>query len=188
MSPSPPRRRSRKPTASGPDGRNLNPKLPSVDALLSHPDTGHRSLRGVPADKCRVKFPEELLETPETARPLDRVAGQIRATRQKWRAERARMFQALRERYTERDLDRLTQMVEEEPGLVRYWQQRGELAELFIAVMLSRREHAKRRPWKPSQAEIHDFVDHFVAEGMTPEEAIERVKKYSVGARISAVR
>ena len=40
----------------------------------------------MPADKRRVKLPEELLETPETARTLDRIADSIRLNRQKRQA------------------------------------------------------------------------------------------------------
>jgi len=119
---------------------------------------------------------DELLEMPEAARALNRVAESIRMNHQKRRAALAREFQALRERYSEHDLDKVARMVEADPGLLRYLQQRGELVELTLALVLSRRKHGRR--WKPSQDEIVDLVDR-VAEGTS-----SRNKAYPRVARI----
>jgi hypothetical protein len=142
------------------------PKSPSVDELLSHPKTGHWSLKpGV----------EELLERdyPELIRDIDRIAGRIRASRQKRRATLAQEFRDLRDQYTEHTLDKLSRMAEDDPGLLWYLQQRGDLARITLALMLSRR---RQRRWSPSQDEIAGLVDR-VAEGTSVYKARKRVAK-----------
>src|SRR5262245_18962560 len=134
----------------------------------------HRSLRSVPRSKRKVKLVEELLETPETAHALDRIAESIRMDRQKRQAALTRKFQALRERYTEHELDKVARMVEEDPGLLLYWQQRGELVDLSLALVLSRRKHGKR--WSPWPNEIAALVDR-VAESTSRNKARKRVAK-----------
>lgn len=118
---------------------------------------------------------EELLEKPETARALDRIAESTRMDRQKRQAALTRKFQALRERYTEHDLDKVARMVEEDPGLLLYWQQRGELVDLSLALVLSRRKHGKR--WKPSPDEIVDLVDRVAEETSSRYGAYPRVAR-----------